>query len=277
MHGQAINFESLPSSNRVVDDLRHCFAQDELDLRDITEIAKQDPIVLANIFFLVNESFQKRNSPVVNTLSAAINLIGLEPLKNRLLSIKPLSEVNLTAKNAFIFELTKSRTYVASRLTQFWGEYMGQNSSEEMFCASMFAGINDMYKCLINKDITRNLFDVDSIESVQALYRFSEHDIGLLPDSIQQVHENSSISERFKLSIITYNLVSCFELGFSTQAFESSLQKICDLVGVSMHRAGYDFSRQVVEINKHADYQLFRHCHFLLSTNTEAIDPFDTF
>jgi len=277
MRGQAINFKNLPGSDKVMEDLRCYFQQDELDLRDITDIAKQDPTILANILFLVNETFLKRNSPVVNTLSAAINLVGIESLKNSLLSIKSLSEINVSPQNAIAFELIKSRTYTASCLTQFWGEYMGQTSSEEMFCASMFSGLRAMSECLMSEDINRNLLDVDSIESIQALYRFSDDDIGLLPDSIQQVHDNSSISERLKLSVIVYNLVSCFEFGFSSQAFENALQKICDFIGISMHRAGYDFSRQVVEIDKNASHQLFRYSYFLLTTNVESIDPFDNF
>lgn len=277
MHGQSVNFKSLPSPDNVVGDLRDYFEQDDIDLRDITDIAKQDPAILANILLLVNETFLKRNSPVVNTLSAAINLVGLEALKNRLLSIKSLSEVDVNPKNAITFELIRSRTYMASCLTRFWGEYMGQTSAEEMFCASMFSGISDMFECLVTDNAANHLLDVDSIESVQALYRFSEDDIGLLPDSIQQVHENSSISERLKLSIIVYDLVSCFEFGFSTPAFENALQKTCDFVGISMHRAGYDFSRQVVEIDKNASHQLFHHSHFLLTTNVEAIDPLSAF
>ena len=277
MHGHPINIKNLPGSDGVVGDLRNYFERDEIDLRDITDIAKQDPVVLANILFLVNEAFLKRNSPVVNTLSAAINLIGLEPLKNRLLSIKSLTEIDVNKKSSTSFELIRSRTYMASCLTQFWAEYMGQASAEEMFCASMLSGISDMSECLENDSAARHSIDVDSIESIQSLYRFSQDDIGLLPDSIQQVHENTSISERLKLSIIVYDLVSCFELGFSTSEFESVLQKTCDFVGVGMPRAGYDFSRQVVEIDRNASHQLFRHSHFLLTTNIDAIDPLATF
>ncbi|MFK8028221.1 MAG: HDOD domain-containing protein [Gammaproteobacteria bacterium] len=273
MHGQSINFKTMPSSNMVVDDLRNFFNQEDVDLRDITKIAKQDPVTLGNILFLVNETFVKRNSPVVNTLSAAINLVGLEPLKNALMSIKSVSEVDLNPNNLIAFELIKSRTYIAAHLTQFWGKYMGQTSSEEMFCASMFTGISDMFECLANAEITRNSLDVNSIESSQMLYRFSQSDIGLLPDSIQQVHDHSLVSERLKLSIIVYNLVSCFELGFATKQFENALQDLCDFVGISMHRAGYDFSQQVVEIDKNASHQLFHYSHFLLSTNMEIIDP----
>jgi hypothetical protein len=275
MQGQFINFKSLPSSDKTVDELRNYFEQDEIDLRDITKIAKQDPAVLANIFFLVNETFLKRNSPVVNTLSAAINLVGLESLKNSLLSIKSLSEINVNPRNEVAFELVKSRTYMASRLTQFWGEYMGETASEEMFCASMFSGIRDMSACLVDEHFARNLVDVDSVESIQISYNISKDDIGLLPDSIQQVYENSSLSKRLKLSIIVYNLVSCLELGFSTEAFEGALLKLCDYVGISMHRAGHDFSRQVVEIDRDTSHQLFRHSHFLLSTNMEPIDPLE--
>ena len=108
MREQPINFKNLPGSNKVVEDLRNYFQQDEIDLRDITNIAKQDPVILVNILFLVNETFLKRNSPVVNSLSAAINLIGLESLKNSLLSIKSLSEINLNPQNAIAFELIKA-------------------------------------------------------------------------------------------------------------------------------------------------------------------------
>tara|TARA_R110002096_G_scaffold409717_1_gene609149 strand:+ start:902 stop:1735 length:834 start_codon:yes stop_codon:yes gene_type:complete len=277
MNDQSINLDSMPGSDKVVDDLRHYFDREDIDLRDITEMAKQDPAVLANILCLVNKTFLKRKSPVVNTLTAAINLVGLESLKNSLLSIKSLSETNVSPQNALVFELVKSRTYMASRLTQFWGDYMGQTSSDEMFCASMFSGFSDMSACLSNGNITRNVFDVDSIESVRSLYRFSSNDIGLLPDSIQQVHENSTISERLKLSIISYNLVTCFEYGYSTQVFGNALQRLCDFVGISMHRAGYDFSQQVVDIDKNATHQLFHHSYFLLSTNAEPIDLLDTF
>lgn len=263
----------MPSSNQVVDDLRNIFSQEDIDLRDITNIAKQDPVTLGNILFLVNETFVKRNSPVVNTLSAAINLVGLEPLKNSLMSIKPVSEIDLEPKNLLAFELVKSRTYYAAHLTQFWGEYMGQTSSEEMFCASIFTGISDMFECLTNDEVDRNSLDVELVESIQGLYRFSQSDISMLPDSIQQVHQHSLISERLKLSVIVYDLVSCFELGFSTKKFESALQRVCDYVGISMHRAGYDFSQQVVQIDKGASHQLFHYSHFLMSTNTEEIDP----
>ena len=273
MHGQPINFKTMPSSNQVVEDLRNFFNQEDIDLRDITKIAKQDPVTLGNILFLVNENFVKRNTPVVNTLSAAINLVGLEPLKNTLMSIKPVSELDLKPLNLITFELIKSRTYTAAHLTRFWGEYMGQTSSEEMFCASMFTGIGDMFECLANEEIVRNPLDIDSTESIQSLYQFPQSDIGLLPDSIQQIHEHSLISERLKLSIIVYDLVSCFELGFSTKQFENALQRVCDFVGISMHRAGYDFSQQVVEIDKNASHQLFHYSHFLLSTNMEVIDP----
>ncbi|MFK7795401.1 MAG: HDOD domain-containing protein [Gammaproteobacteria bacterium] len=277
MHGHSINLSSLPGSNEVVGDIRKYFQRDEIDLRDITDLARQDPVVLANILFLVNESFLRRNSPVVNTLSAAINLIGLEPLKNRLLSIKSLNEIDINPKSAIVFELLKSRTYMTSCLTQFWAEYLGQTSAEEIFCASMFTGVKDMSACLASDGLTRQSLEVDSIEAIQALYSFKQDDIGLLPDSIQQVHENSSISERLKLSILVYDLVSCFELGFSTSAFRNALQKTCDFIGISMHRAGYDFSQQVVEIDRNASHQVFHHSHFLLTSNIEAIEPLATF
>jgi len=277
MHAQFIDLRSLPGSDLATSELRRYFAQDEIDLRDITAIAKQDPIILANILFLVNEIFLKRSSPVVNTLSAAINLVGLKPLKYHLLSIKSLSEIELKAQSMITFELIKSRIYVASHLTQFWAEYMGQTSTEEIFCASMFTGIGDIAECLTSDNmIERSPPDVDSIESIQALYHFPENDVGLLPDSIQQVYENSSISQRLKLSIIVYHLVACLELGFSTQAFNDALEKVCDFIGISMHRAGYDFSQQVVEIDKQSSHQLFCHSHFLLSTNTERLNVIET-
>ncbi|MDW3094333.1 MAG: HDOD domain-containing protein [Gammaproteobacteria bacterium] len=274
MHTKAIDIRCMPASDQVIDELRKCFSQDDIDLRDITALANQDAIVLANILFLVNEIFLKRNSPVVNTLSAAINLVGLQPLKDKLLSIKSLSEEGVGAEKIYEFELIRSRIYVASHLTQYWADYMGQTSSEEMYCASMLTGINDLNSCLSGQSLNDiSMLDLDAIDSIQPLYHFSDHDIGLLPDSIQQFHESSSISERLKLSIIVYHLVSCVEFGYECESFENALNNICEYVGIGIHRAGYDFSRQVVEIDKDASHQRLHHCHFLLSTNTEFVNP----
>lgn len=274
MHTQAIDIRCMPASDQVVEGLRNCLSQEEIDLRDITALAKQDAIVLANILFLVNEVFLKRNSPVVNTLSAAINLVGLKPLKDKLLSIKSLSEQGVDDNKIYEFELIRSRLYVASHLTQYWANYMGQTSSEEMFCASMFTGINDLNACLIGQSLhVMDTFNLDEIDCIRPLYQFSDNDIGLLPDSIQQFHENSSIPERLKLSIIVYHLVSCVEFGYACENFENALNNICSYVGIGIHRAGYDFSRQVVEISKDASYQKLHHSHFLLSTNSEYVNP----
>ena len=274
MHTQPIDIRCMPASDQVVDELRNCFSQDEIDLRDITALAKQDAVVLANILFLVNEVFLKRNSPVVNTLSAAINLVGLQPLKDKLLSIKSLSEHGVETEQIYAFELIRGRIYVASHLTQFWADYMGQTSSEEMYCASMLTGIHDLNSCLTSRSISEvSMLDFDAIDSLQPLYQFTDNDIGLLPDSIQQFHESSLVSERLKLSIIVYHLVSCVEFGYACENFENALNNLCDYVGIGIHRAGYDFSRQVVEIAKDASHQRFHHCHFLLSTNTESINP----
>ena len=274
MSTHSIDLSSLPANDEVIEALHHYFSQDEIDLRDVSEIAKQDPIILANILFLVNKVFSKRNSPVVNTLSAAINLVGLEQLKNNLLSIEPLKSKKLSEQKVRAFELIRSRIYVAANLTQFWGEYMGENAPEEMYCASMFTGLNDLSGSFLNEGSTESsLIDTDSVENIKAGYQFLDDDIALLPDSIQQVYEHSTLSNRLKLSVIVYRLVSCFELGFSTQEFQHALQKASDYVGIGLHRAGYDFSRQVVAIDKNSNYQLFRHSQFLLTTNTETVNP----
>ena len=51
MRTNSIDLKSLPASDGVIDALQKYFTQDEIDLRDISEIAKQDPIVLTNILF----------------------------------------------------------------------------------------------------------------------------------------------------------------------------------------------------------------------------------
>ena len=263
--------DEMPTSSIVADALKNYFSQEDIDLRDITDVAKQDPVILANIIFLVNEVFSKRGSPVVNTLSAAINLVGLEPLKNRLLSIKSLEPAS---KNTASYELIRSRIYVCACLTQFWADYMGQTSAEEMYCASMFTGINDLCHCLYHDDeIKQSQVNLESVETLRTLYFSSEDVVPLMPDSIQVLYQNGTLSERLKLSILVYELVACLEHGYATEQLNTALLNLCDYVGIGIHRAGYDLARQLAYLERSANYHVCFHSQFLVSTNTQVLDP----
>ena len=271
MSTQAIRIDELPTSSSVVDTLKAYFAKEDIDLRDITSIARQDPVVLANILFLVNQVYLKRGTPVVKTLSAAINLVGLEPLKQKLLAIK-----SLNAEDPVIscYELVRSRIYVASCLTQFWADYMGQTSAEEMYCASMFTGLGDLCYCLSHTNNHKHSqVDFESIETVQTLYCSDQSEIDLMPDSIQIIYQNQLITDRLKLSILVYELVACLELGYSTERLTQALSDLCEYVGIGIHRAGYDLARQLVQIERSATYHSFFHSKFLVATNMEVTDP----
>lgn len=275
MASQHTHLGELPTSYIVVEALNTYFSEDDIDLRDITNIAKQDPVVHANILFLVNEVFAKRNSPVVNTLSAAINLVGLEPLKQRLLSIQALDEAS---KSFACYELIRSRMYVAACLTQFWADYMGQASAEEMYCASMFTGLGDLSYCLHKADtIKHSRVDIESVPTLKTLYRDEPDEISLMPDSIQVIFQDDSMSERLKLSILVYELVACLEYSYSTEQLKQALLDLCDYVGIGIHRAGYDLARQLVHIERQTNYHVCHHSQFLLSTNMQALDPAENF
>lgn len=273
MSHQVANIDEIPTSQIVVDALNKCFAQEDIDLRDITTIARQDPVVLINILFLVNEIISKRGGQVVNTLSAAINLVGLEPLKTRLLSIKP---INPNHHNIALYELIRNRMYVAAGLTQLWADYMGQTTAEEMYCASMLTGMAELSCCLESSNsLMHSKVDVEDIESVKALYFNANNAENLLPDSIQCVVKNNSVTERLKLSILVYRLIGCIEYGYSIEILNKSLFDISEYIGISVQRAGYDLARELVVIERSANYHVWSHCQYLLTTNTEAVDPIE--
>lgn len=269
----AQSFDEIPTSYIVADALNEYFSQEDIDLRDITNIAKQDPVVLANILFLVNEVTVNRDNPVVNTLSAAINLVGLEPLKQRLLSIKA---IDANDSHAASYEMIRSRIYAAACLTEFWADYMGQVAAEEMYCASMFTGITHLSKCLQTSCFDcQSCVDFDSIETIQKLYENDDSNKKLMPDSIQSMYQNDTIPERLKLSILVYELMRWLEYGCSTEQLNKALLDICDYVGIGIHRAGYDLARQLVYIDRSANYHVYHHCRYLASTNMQMVDPIE--
>ena len=149
MNTQHIDLASLPITTSVANDLKNIFVSESVDLRDVTSIAFEDPVLLINIILLVNESFQKMDRPVVNTLTAAINLLGMPILSKRLLSLKNIDELNLSSQQMEQFNIIRNRIYIAAHMTKFWAQYMGESNTEEQFCASMFTGINDMYQYVI--------------------------------------------------------------------------------------------------------------------------------
>ncbi len=271
MNYGAISLDEMPTSKIVVDALSNNFSQEDIDLRDIAAIAKEDPIVLANILFLVNKVILKRGAQVVNTLSAAINLVGLGPLRERLLAIKALdSDHNPLAG----YELIRMRIYASACLTQYWADYMGQTSAEEMYCASMFTGIGDLAYCLHDYQNNKHSdVDLDSIESIHSLYGSDDNEILLMPDSIQSLFQTKVLPDRLKLSVLVYELVACLEHGYSTEQLNKHLLKLCDYVGIGIHRAGYDFARQLVCLEREANFHCYHHSRYLLSTNTQVLDP----
>jgi len=271
MSHQTANIDEMPTSQVVVDTLNEYFNQKDIDLRDIADIARQDPVVLINILFLVNEIIAKRDGQVVNTLSAAINLVGLEPLKRRLLSIK---SIDANHPNLALYELIRNRMYVAAGLTQLWADYMGQTTAEEMYCASMLTGMTDLSCCLeTDYSLTPAQVDFEAIESIKALYLNTNNAENLLPDTIQCVFKNNSVPERLKLSVLVYKLVICIEYGYSTEIFNESLFDVSEYVGISVQRAGYDLARELVNIERSAKYHFWSHCQYLLTTNTQVVDP----
>ncbi len=260
----------LPTAGIVVDSLNAQFSQESLDLRDITCIARQDPVVLANIMFMVNQIYLQRGYPVVNTLSAAINLVGVETLKDKLSSIKIIDDHDTSYGN---YQLIRSRIYVAASMTQFWAEYMGQTCPEEMFCASMLTGFDDLAYCL-NEQGTPGFthIDINNIEQLQGIYsHYTE--IGLLPDSIQNLINHGSLSQRLKLSLLVYELIACLEYGYSTCELQHALKVLCEFVGIGIHRAGYDMARHIVKFERSAKYHAYHHSGFLLTTNMQSLSP----
>ena len=276
MSAQAVNVELLPTTSTVASSLKSVLDQDEIDLRDITAIALQDVVVFINIILLVNKFFQQRNRPVVNTVQAAINLLGLPVLKEKLLSIKSLEDTNLSKDHKFAYSMVRNRIYIAANMTGFWADYMGEKNIEELYCASMFTGANLLYQIAAENEIDRREIQksyLDSIESMQELYKFESEYIPELPDSIQQVFLHSSYSNRLSLSVLVYELIAALELGYATDEFASKLEPVIEHIDQSASRATYDLAGQVVRLHRKAEFSSFNHAAFLISTNTQAIDP----
>lgn len=276
MNTQTIDLASLPITTSVAKDLKNIFASEDVDLRDVTNIAFQDPVVLINIIVLVNKSFKKMDRPVVNTLTAAINLLGVPVLSKSLLSLKSVDELNLSSRQVGLFNIIRNRTYVAAHMTKFWADYMGENNSEEQFCVSMFTGAKDLYQYVVMEQGVRQEHGrsyLDSIEDLKHLYSFDEASLSKLPDSIQQIYTHSSYTRRLSLSILSYELVAALELGYSSEIFNEKLSLAVDCFDQSVSRAAYDFSIQLVELERNSVYGSYHHSGFLLGSNLEEVDP----
>ena len=276
MSAQAVNVELLPTTSAVASSLKNVLGQDEIDLRDITAIALQDTVVFINIILLVNKFFQERNRPVVNTVQAAINLLGLPVLKEKLLSIKSIEDTKLSKDHKSAYKLVRNRIYIAANMTGFWADYMGEKNIEELYCASMFTGANLLYQIVVDNEINRREIQrsyLDSIEGMQELYKFESEYMSELPDSIQQIFLHSSYSNRLCLSVLVYELISALELGYATDEFAAKLEPVIEHIDQSASRATYDLAGQVVRLHRDAEYSSFNHATFFISTNTQAIDP----
>ena len=277
MCAQPINVESLPTTSKVASSLIKIFDQEDIDLRDITAIALQDSVVLMNIILLVNQSFQDRNRPVVNTVQAAINLLGLPALKEQLLSIKKLDDIGVTDNQKYAYKVIRNRIYTAANITNFWADYMGEKNIEELYCTSMFTGVNQLHQIINQEDDGGKTADssyLDSIDGLQALYRFDKNCIQKLPDSIQQVFLHSSYTKRLSLSVIVYELITALELGYATPEFMQKLQVAIEFIDQSASRATYDLACQIVQLHRDSPYLSYNHAAFLIATNSEALDPF---
>ena len=278
MNAQAINIEQLPTTPEVSSSLLEIFSKEEIDLRDITAIALQDSIVFINIILLVNKFFHESARPVVNTVQAAINLVGLSALKEQLLSIKNLDELKISKKQKYGYYLIRNRIYTAANMTSFWAEYMGEKNIEELYCASMFTGINDLYGVIAGGDKHENSNEynyLDSIDSLKDLYPFDEQSIGKLPDSIQQIFSHSSYTKRLSLSVEVYELITALEYGYITDNFFQKLKIIIEHIDQSASRATYDLACQIVQLHKNSKYSSYNHANFLIAINSEAVDPLD--
>lgn len=275
---QSIDLASLPIANDVGKALKSVFANEDVDLKDIVKIAFQDPVLLANIIILVNKSFQKNKRPVVNTVSAAINLIGMPVLSKKLLSLKQVDELDLSNSQIDSFDIIRNRIIVAAHITRFWAEYMGEQNVEEQFCVSMFTGLNHLHQCIFIKQYTDFIIKhsyLDSLDDMKALYSFHDNALSRMPDSIQQIYRHSSYTRRLRLSILCYELVFALELGYSSKVFNHKLKQVVDCIDQSISRATYDFSIQIVQAEKNAEYASFSHASFFVATNTDESEFFD--
>ena len=277
MSGHCIQIDLLPTTSQVVNALQECLSAEEVDLRDVSYIARHDPVVLINIMLLVNRSIQKSNRPVINTASAAINLLGLPALKEALLAIKSVDDMELSKPQICLFNLIRNRIFIAALMTEFWAEYMGEKNIEEQYCASMFTGLNSLYRCVQEKKLETRLSAedsyLDSSNNLKSLYLFDKETIAILPDSIQQVHANTSYTRRLSLTILSYELVAALELGYSSLEFQHKLGRLIECIDQSASRASYDFAIQVVQAERANPYAAWSHARYMVSTNIERVDP----
>lgn len=279
MNTQSVDITALPIATHIAAALKKIFASDDIDLNDIVTMAYQDPVLLANIILLVNQFFQDKGRPVVNTVSAAINLLGLSVLSKALLSLTAAGECNLTSCQSDKFDVIRNRIIIAAHMTKYWAEYMGERNTEEQFCVSMFTGLTDLSQVIHQQPYQRNVYAkqscLDTADGVMNLYHFDNDCIPRLPDSIQQVHQHTSCNRRLNLSVLCYELVSALELGYSSLPFNNCLKQLVDCIDQSLDRAAYDFSIQLVAIEKSLRNKSFSHAAFLVATNITAIDPFE--
>lgn len=276
MCAQAINVELLPTTSAVASSLSKIFSQDEIDLRDITSIALQDAVVLINIILLVNNSFKDRNRPVVNTVQAAINLLGLPVIKEKLLSIKNLDELEVSYEQKYAYKLIRNRIFTAANITSYWADYMGEKNIDELYCASMFTGVSQLHQAITQGEVERKSGDasyLDSIDALQELYLFDDGYLKKLPDSVQQIFEHASYSKRLRLSVLVYELITALELGYVTPEFFKKLEVVIEHIDQSASRATYDLANQIVQLHKNSPLSSFNHAAFLVATNTDALDP----
>ena len=276
MSMKPINLQCLPASDWALQSIQECFSHDEIDLRDINYLIKQDPVLLANFMHSVNLIFTQKNRPVVNTLSSAINLLGIEQLKNILLSIDSIKRHKFSIDKIMLCELIRDRITMAAHITEYWADYMGEQASEELFCASMYTGLNDIAKCMNTNTVNDSfnvVIDCEDINSILSVYQFEDQYIDQLPDSIQQIHSHSTFSNRLKLSILVYQLLSAIELGYSTPAFHERLIQVSDFIGISEYRASYDTAQCMVRVDKESIHKTFYFSQFLLSANNEPLNP----
>ena len=276
MNAQVIDIEQLPTTPEVAASLEVIFSKEEIDLRDVTEIALQDAIVFINIILLVNKFFHESSRPVVNTVQAAINLVGMPTLKARLLSIKSLNEMKISKKQEYGYNLIRNRIYTAANMTSYWAHYMGEKNIEELYCASMFTGINDLYQLIAQGGWQQNAKEssyLDSIDSLKQLYPFDEQSIGKLPDGIQQIFFHGSYTNRLRLSVEVYELITALEYGYTTDNFFHKLAVVIKHIDQSSSRATYDLACQIVQLHRDSKYMSYNHANFLIATNLQAIDP----
>lgn len=275
MNEQRVNLAAIPTTSEVLTSLRDIFLKEEIDLRDVTAIACQDPVVLANIVLSANVFFAEKNRPVVNSVESAINLIGMDSLKKSLMSIQCIDDLELSTEQKLLFGLIKNRIYVAACMTKFWGQYMGEKNIEEQFCASMFTGLNELYHCIFENEPNQSTVEsnfLESIDTMRLLYCFEEEIIPRIPDSIQQLLSHDSWSKRLELSIVVYELIASLELGYASDKFNRNLHRLTEIIDQSVSRASYDFARELVQLERSSKYSSYRHTWFLLSTNVEEID-----